>query len=348
VPPPAARTLFASPDYVVDYLPAPAPSGRVVITFAELGDRRLEGAGFGGEFLLKNGFDVVAIKSAVDRWYQDSPPALFQSINQHLAALPTPHRARAGYGASMGGFAVIAFAATLRLETAYAISPQFDITAPWDRRWHGKLAAPMPQMLTPASLNPACRYAVVYDPADADRLHVERMAAIIPPAQLLALPLPYSGHPAAYTLQQAGYLKPLALAILRGDLHRLDRRAIITALRATPHHPYLLASRCADRGHPAWAASLIATALGRSPLNAEFNIKSGQIAARQGRRADAVRDAAAAVALEPDNPYMNFMLGGFLREAGQTAQALHYIEAALALLPGEAEFARARDALRAP
>ncbi|WP_048860241.1 hypothetical protein, partial [Acidisphaera rubrifaciens] len=209
--------VFASPAYQIDYVPAPQPAAPLVVTFTERTHRSLAGLGFAGKFAVDNGFALLAFKSNVDRWYQDLPDAALTAAEAFLAALPVPPARRAGYGSSMGAHAAIAFSRRLSLDDVFAISPQVDITQPWDTRWADEAAAiGAMRAIDAAMIRPGCRYVVAFDPLDRDRLHYEHLARLIPLDRLVALRVPASGHPAGYFLHHAGALKPVARAVLAG------------------------------------------------------------------------------------------------------------------------------------
>ncbi len=338
----ASAMIFANDSYVAEFFPAATASRRIVISFAELGDRNLDGTGFAGRFLLDSGFDVIAVKSARDRWYHDAPGDMFVAIGDFLADRSAQYDWRAAYGASMGGYAAIISARRLGVDVVLAISPQFDITADWDLRWAVFRFGPFMQ-LESDMVGRRCRYVMLYDPFDDDRLHIEAFGKIIPPDQLTRLKLPCAGHPPTETLDQAGVLAEVAGQILDGGVAGIDRRAIVSAIHGTPRYAYFLASRCLERNHARWAETMIGRALEKLPLESETNMKAAQIADRCGDRVGAIRRAAIAVAVEPENPTMNFLLATYLRRENFRGAALRYMDAALALLPGDAGITAARD-----
>jgi hypothetical protein len=119
----------------VDFFPAAIRTGKLVFTFTELSNRELTGLGFAGKFAVANGFDLVAIKSNADDWYQGLPLNTFDLVEQFLNGLPERHTSRAAYGSSMGGYAAILFARDTKADFVLALSPQFDIAQAWDTRW---------------------------------------------------------------------------------------------------------------------------------------------------------------------------------------------------------------------
>ena len=302
--------------------------------------------GFGGAFLLKNNFNVIAIKGNVDRWYQDLPAEALEAVNKFLTDMPDPPHWRASYGSSMGGYAAFMFAKDLHVDLALAISPQFDVTAQWDRRWASHIDGPM-RVLDGNSIGSGCTYITVYDPRDADHLHFERLAAAIPAEQLIPIKLPYSGHPSGHVLVDAGKLQEVALRALDGDIKSVRPRDVIKATHKTAHYLYILADHCIRRKHLRWADSLMSIAVAKRPLDAEYNIRAAIIADRRGQIERAINHAAVAVATTPKHPHMNMILGRLLRQKGQNAAALHYMDAAVALAPTIATaLAQEREELR--
>jgi len=343
-PDPAGETIFGNQHYAVDYFSTQTvtPNRPIVITFANLGERRLHGTGFAGDFLLSNGFDVIAVKSAVDRWYQDAPGDLFEAITQFISSGPTRSRRRATFGVSMSGYAAMMFAKRLAVDIVFAIAPQFDINAAWDTRLASYRFGPM-RVANGDTADSACRYVVLYDPWDIDRLHIAEFTKFFPTWCLSRLGVPFAGPRPADTLAEAGLMNKIALKILTGG--KVNRRDIAKTVHATNRYKYFLGTACLDRGHVGWAESIIGRALAEMPMESENNLKAAQIAARRGDSARAVTLAATAVTLEPENPYMNFLLGTYLREQRVHQRALHYVNQAIALLPEEAAFVAERESL---
>ena len=337
--------IHRSDAYRIDFHRSADSGDRLAFTFTEFGGKTDAGPGYGGRFLLDNGFDVIAVKSGADTWYQDLPDAAFEQIEHAIARSGTRYAWRAGYGSSMGAYAAIAFSRPLLLDAVAAVSPQVDITQPWDTRWAAaarRIGAM--RALDASSWRPGCRYVVMFDPWDLDAKHYAVLEAAFPPGCLLPVRVRFAGHPAGFHLSEIGRLKPIALAALTGaslaepcrDLHRLRSRSA-TAL-------FHLAGRCLATRKLGWADQAITAALRLRPLDAELNIRAALVAETTdlGR---AIGKAATAVALNPRHPVMAFTLSRLLLRQGLCGPALHQIEAAIGLDPGQSLFRDHRDAI---
>ena len=340
--------VFASPAYQIDYVPAPQPAAPLVVTFTERTHRSLAGLGFAGKFAVDNGFALLAFKSNVDRWYQDLPDAALTAAERFLAALPVPPARRAGYGSSMGAYAAVAFSGRLSLDDVLAISPQVDITQPWDTRWADEAAAiGAMRAIDAAMIRPGCRYVIAYDPLDQDRLHYEHIARLVAPGRLVALRVPAFGHPAGYFLQQSGVLKTVARAVLAGAPLPAVGPALRGARRGNAGYLFTLAGLCMDRGKLRAARALAGQTLALAPLEAEYNIRAAQIAERLGHADEALARAAVAAAIWPFNGHILAVLARILAGTGHPRQAAFYLRAALAGDPGNTVFRDMLDAAEA-
>lgn len=340
-------TIFRSPHYQVDFYPADFPTDKVAITFTERTYRNLKGSGFGTSFLIKNGFDVIAVKSSVDHWYQDTPADLVPAVNGFLSTRSVRYVWRASYGSSMAGYAAFTFAKPLQIDAALAISPQFDISGAWDTRWasDARELESVFNVLTPGQVRHQCRYTIAFDPHDKDDIHVRRFAEVIPEDIFQRIAVPYAGHPAGYFLNRAGVLPDLVLSALQAK----DVMAITLRLRtgraAFPNYYFNLSSDCLRRKKLLWARSTIAKALLSDPMNAEYNIRAAAISETIGDLTSAITYAAVAVATNPTHPNMLAMLSRLLYRKKLHRQALYYIGLAIDVSPNVASFESLRDTI---
>ncbi len=340
------QLVHQSEFYRIDFFRSASSGDRLAFTFTEFGAKTFAGSGYGGKFLLDSGFDVIAVKSSVDNWYQDLPDTAFEQIERFIAGSGTRYTWRAAYGSSMGAYAAIGFSRNLSLDAVAAVSPQADITQPWDTRW----AAPARRIgsmrvLDASSWQQGCRYVVMFDPWNVDARHYALLEAAFPPGCLLPVRVRFAGHPAGFYLSEIGCLKPIALAALTGgslaepckDLHR--RRA------GSATYLFHLAGHCLATRKLGWADQAITAALRIRPLDAELNIRAALIAEKKDLPR-AIGAAATAVALNPRHPVMVFTLSRLLFRQGLNRPALHQVEAAIRLDPQQSLFQVHRDAVK--
>jgi dienelactone hydrolase len=119
--------ILLTDHYAADFYASRKADNKILaITFTPFsytGERTLAKSGFATSFLLRNGFDVIAIKSARNTLYQDLTPDMLDTIRLFANSLPTKYTRRVSYGMSMGGYAAIQFSKVLDIDAAFAISP---------------------------------------------------------------------------------------------------------------------------------------------------------------------------------------------------------------------------------
>lgn len=214
------KTLFRSEELAIDFFSWGGDSDKnIAITFTPFGmdgEISLDGVGYGGEFLLRNNFDIVAIKSAKNLWYQNLSLENIALVEQFISTYPTKYMKRVGYGSSMGGYAAIQFSRALKLDIVLALSPQFEIDQPYDQRWASAARGIQFQhRIDLMAVADSCKYFIAYDPQTVDVRHVEKIREFISHGQLVEITTPYAGHPSAYYLAEIGQIQELAISVLK-------------------------------------------------------------------------------------------------------------------------------------
>jgi tetratricopeptide (TPR) repeat protein len=345
---PTGTALLRTPTAAMDLFEGGKPGRRLVVTFTERHNVDLEGTGFRGRFLLDAGFDVLAVKSRADDWFAGDAAAIEAALGRAMDDAAARYAWRATHGSSMGGYAAIRFARAARADAVFALSPQIDLTRPWDTRWldRGRAIAGF-EAIAARHVRPGCVYTIAYDPHDRDARHAEALFALIPPGAGRRAPAPYAGHPVGPLLRDAGVLDAMTLSALAGDPPPGTRAAIRRVRRESAAYLGALAERCVERRRWRPAASIVGRLLGRRPADAELNCRAAVIADALGQLEAALKHAALAVALAPDHPFMNERLALALLRCGFRPQALRYLDRAIALDPGHAPFREMRARLRA-
>ncbi|SDC35407.1 hypothetical protein SAMN05444678_102396 [Sphingomonas sp. YR710] len=264
----ARSTIVDRADLRIDHFRSQAKNETVVFTFSERTNRDLAGPGFATEFLLKNGVDVVAIKTNRDVWYENLLERDIREIDRSLSWTATPYRQRLAYGSSMGAYAAIRFSRALRFDRVVALSPLFDIKQGWETRWREDLPALSPDLLmlalpgeagfeqTRHHISDSCDFLMVFDPLDPDLDHIRRFQQVIAPERLQLLAVPYGGHPAGQYLLEIKMLGDVGLSALKEG-----RFPSIAAARRqykghSTIHLFQLAEHCQRRGHLHWALAI--------------------------------------------------------------------------------------------
>lgn len=214
------KNLFISEELTIDFFSwGISDEKRIAITFTPFGtdgEVSLNGVGYGGEFLLRNDFDIIAIKSAKNLWYQNLSTETINEVENFIARHSTRYRKRVGYGSSMGAYAAIQFSRSLKLDIVLALSPQFAIDQPYDLRWQAAAKKiEFRHQIDANAIAEECRYFIAYDPQTEDAHHVEKLRPLIREDKLTEIPTPYSGHPSSYYLAETGVIQELTLSVLK-------------------------------------------------------------------------------------------------------------------------------------
>jgi alginate O-acetyltransferase complex protein AlgJ len=250
-------TLFEGADLLLAHAPV-AGARTIVATFSNFtADGTLDY--FGAGYLERRGFSVLHFVARRNMWWQtpEMEPALAASRRllrdaTHVVA----------YGASMGGYGALLFAADLGAEHVLAASPQLRISDPALLRpeWADAIGRqPILRDDVAATLTD-CRVDVVFDPVDPlDAAHARLLEAAcarngVPLRRYLT---PFAGHRSLEHLQRSNLLSGLVRRMITGELTVAEFRAAVRTSR--PRNPaYAERARILldRRGKPGWAARI--------------------------------------------------------------------------------------------
>ena len=211
--------LFRSADLVVRKVGGFSRDA-LVVTFDSFTDRQdphtnygdLDRPGFGEHFLREHAVDAAHVIGRDNIWYQ------YPEMPAAMAAIATAARSYQrviSYGSSMGGYAAIRFGGAAGAEAALAISPQFSLdphVVRFERRWETPARTidfALERNWTPPFV--ATSY-ILYDPRNLDRRHVALFAKR---GRVVRVPVPDSGHSAAFFLADCGLLQRAVLDVAR-------------------------------------------------------------------------------------------------------------------------------------
>ena len=208
-------------------------SSKVVVTFTPLQNRLKDGFGFGGEFILKNGYSLLSIKYTIDDWYKSVTEDDIELIRNFIKK----YEIKIGYGSSMGGFASLFFSKKLEFNKVIAISPQYDISVDWDSRWRHLSNQSIGQVIDKGCISENCSYVIIYDNKNMDSRHVENIVSTNPLLFQL-IPISRSGHPSTTFLNEINCLSRLIRSVL-DDVH-FDKTIFRDLVRKSPSALYEL------------------------------------------------------------------------------------------------------------
>ncbi|HEX4870676.1 MAG TPA: hypothetical protein VFV27_00015 [Nevskiaceae bacterium] len=217
---------------------------------------------FALDFLQRYGRSGYFVVPTRNNWFQTPEMGpLVESLRQHAQGHPL-----LGYGASMGGFAALAFARPLGIRTAVVIAPQVALAdrlvGDFERRWRREAAAVgevAPDART--GMDPELDLLIAYDPLHrGDREHVRLIREAAGP-RLRVLRLPGTRHSTLAALAASGVLSPLLRELLAGaGLDQAFREARERYRSASVRAAYtvrrFLAARGPRAGTSVWAQRL--------------------------------------------------------------------------------------------
>ncbi|MGI4799356.1 MAG: tetratricopeptide repeat protein, partial [Janthinobacterium lividum] len=249
---------------------------------------------------------AVGIMTHRSSWYpaEDMKQAILV-INRLLQG----YRQIIAYGSSMGGYGVLKYGRALNATRALSFAPQWSIApkdvGEWDRRFVENYRPDLNAEMAIRSEDIVENAFIFYDPfSKEDRLNVEKIVEVYPPARLITAHL--TGHLAVAVF--AGTAKALRLfeLCLANDLQGLRRQAT------------------SNRRDPAQHTRM------RSLM--DLYLKSDPVAVRRvlDRRPDAFGAA--------ERASVNYQLAAYYIEAGDLEKAATFCDAAIAENPDVPEF----------
>ncbi|KAA2311784.1 hypothetical protein E0K93_19475 [Puniceibacterium sp. HSS470] len=207
-------------------------SRQLVVSFdnlAEAGGRHYNREPWGGKFIAEQNWSHLGIFAQGPTWYRDAALITFLESLRDTGFFSQFDRV-AFCGASMGGFAAMAFASLAPGATVLAFSPQTTLAAsivPWEERFAKGRAQDwaLPHGDAADELSHAGSVYVVCDPFEAlDKQHLDRLGHV---PTLIALRAPGLGHKSALLLRRMDRLKPVMKGAIDGTLTRREFARLI-------------------------------------------------------------------------------------------------------------------------
>lgn len=214
------------------------------------------------------GLSILGIMASQKDWYRNADtPALLADLRD--AGLFDGFRRVLFIGASMGGFAALAYSALVPGSAILAFSPQSSLSrrvAPFERRYHfaqRKFDWNSPEFVdAAASVDPRAQVFLAYDPfVPEDRAHAKRFGG----QNVSHIRLSHMGHRAIRQVKEAGALPGLIDAIAHD---RFDAATFGTALRQRRNDLHWRREMFAEadrRGHQKLALAAARMLLGVTP-----------------------------------------------------------------------------------
>lgn len=297
-----STNIYSSSNLQIDYLKNFMPNGAVVVTFTERGNRDLLGPGFGTSFLIKNGFDVIAVKTNIDIWYENLSPQILEIILECIQSSAKKIERTFAYGSSMGAFAAIRFSKVLKIDCVLAISPIFDINDPIESRWKDdSVNLKISPMMDINFISSKTKFCIIADCKSQDIYHLHQYQKIIHYDNISVLNLSYSGHPSGSYLRDIGALSDVVLNAFQNYCVPPYLNKFKSSKMKSDQYLFCLSVACLKHNKIRWAESLIGTLLARSPLNAEYHMLNARIYEKRGNLDKAIAASSRAAILNSHN-----------------------------------------------
>jgi tetratricopeptide (TPR) repeat protein len=280
----------------------------IAFVFSPWGNRMLEGNIWGGEVFLRNGFDVIVFNNSNDDWFQSIPTRVFETINSVITY--NQYKMKVGYGSSMGGYASIAFSKLLDLDKAVVISPQFNIGEPFDERWLAESKRiNFVYRISEDEVSQKCKFQILYDDKDLDRLHVEMLVKVIPAENVELYKLPYSGHPSTFYLHEIEQTYEIIKECRSGSVNRLNLRA-----DRSRSHTYLSNLSAALNSSRKFKMSLstIDSAIALNSSRATYHKTRSAVLEKMNLVDESLNSLKIAISLDPENSWYQQVLSRLL------------------------------------
>ena len=302
---------------------APGGAGRVAFSFSA-NQVNL----FGVDFLLREGWDVVALSHHARTWPRTAPAGLGAALRAVAGG-----RESVTYGSSQGGMVAILWARALGADRAVAISPRASRSVTGGARRGGRwllrnrhvdwrYAATRDEVAAPL------RVAMVYD----DRQGVDASIAaqiaraVGDPRRLRRVPVPFSGHPSGQYLKETGQLTALARALLSDAPDLPPVRTDPEVARTSPAWLLARAEHAAERWRTGAARDWIARAEASAPPETIVRQRIVRLRLKVGPPGAAVGAAEALLALGPNRSRSNLLHAQALLRADRPEAALAALE----------------------
>ncbi len=312
---------------------------RLVMTFTWYGYLDFDTPGFAVNWLLTQGFDVIAFKCIDSSWFQRLDPTVLAAVRQ----IGQAYDEVVLYGSSMGGFAAIAFAQALGATRSVALSPQFDITQDFDRRWATEAARiEWRYRIAPETAARVPTHIVYDDRMPEERAQVDRLRAALPGATTFVMTLPYAGHPVTTYLQQSQELGPLFLKLSGAD-DAVDWPLHWSAQRKSRMFFSRLGYHASHDNRPRLAELCYRRAIALGYDSPRLRHQFAALLLKQGRADEAVPHARAAVDLAPDQMGHLDLLARALFKSGALDETEALLTRAIALSPQDEALQRLRE-----
>jgi tetratricopeptide (TPR) repeat protein len=298
--------------------------------------------GFGEDFLLAEGYDVLAVRKTLDNWYQDLSLC---DLAAAVAALPSQYERIFTYGSSMGAYAAVYFAGAVNARII-ALSPLSSIDPAYktyitnkDTQRHSVAVRHLRLRETLARTTGP--HLVLYDPVRPfDRIYVEQEIAPNLPAGSAVVRQRHFGHPAIAVLSQMRVLKQTVTGFIEHGRVPPERWGL--ARRQSARFLDNFAAFLKERGRKKAALWALEQAITLKPKEAPLRIKYAEVLGGFGRHEQAVAQVQEAISMAPGNAGFHSTLASHLTQAGRHSDALEAVERAIALSSDNPRFRHQR------
>ncbi|MXN66024.1 tetratricopeptide repeat protein [Stappia sp. GBMRC 2046] len=336
------KNIFKGNNIQIDYMRSNRENKKIAFTFTSLYHKNLKDSGFGAKFLQENNFDIIAFKSSKPHWFQVTPESILAEIDEQLEK--ERYSERVGYGASMGGFAAIAFSKILNMTKVIAFSPQYRIDCDFDTRWseyakHIKWR----YSISNGTTSSTSRYYLIYDDNNKDKHHVNFIKEFLKDSNITEITTSFSGHSSVGYLNEIGKLKPLVGNIFS---EKSFEHINITKNRRKSVNYLQTRSKCLEEAGKICRSSIYAReSVKLNPNSASASLQLGRLLLRLGQFEEGIDVVIEASKLNPRHVDLRVLLSQYLVADGNLKEAIKVLEAAVEMAPKHEEARRSLSSL---
>ena len=189
------------------------------------------------KLMLEAGYDVIFLQTSINDYHQSLPLDFIKKLS---LTLKEEYKDILGFGASMGGYAALAFSRFFDFSSILLFGPYYSILEEFDDR-NPKRAKKITNWIyhvRGCGAGFSGRIFVMYDPFIIDKVHYEKIEAEFFQADVTPIPVRFSSHPPSHWLKETGVYDSFILSIFNDGVvpnlnqkkYRINNKIYLTGL----------------------------------------------------------------------------------------------------------------------
>ena len=188
------------------------------------------------KMMLEAGYDVVFLQTSINDYHQSLPLDFIQKLS---ITLKEEYTEILGFGASMGGYAALAFSQFFNFSSILVFGPYYSILEEFDNRYPERAKKTnWIYHVRGCGAGFSGKIFVAYDPYIIDKLHYEKIEAEFSQADVTPIPIRFGSHPPSLWLKDAGVYDSFVLSIFNDGVvpdlnqkkYRINNKIYLTGL----------------------------------------------------------------------------------------------------------------------